>query len=88
MKDEAIAPIEDFRVELDKARNGMDRLWRKLETIPYTIAFRPGSSNHVPDYLSRVPGPTVDLEVNEESRFEDKIYPVENCEVTKNNDET
>ena len=29
----------------------------------------------------------MDWEVNEESRFEDKIYPVEDCEVTKNNDE-
>ena len=58
-------------------RHQFARWLLELETIPYTIAFRPGSSNLVSDYLSRVLGPTVDWEVNEESRFEDKIYQVE-----------
>ena len=49
----------------------------ELETIPYTIAFRPGSSNQVPDYLSRAPDLTVDEEVNEESFLEDRVYPAE-----------
>ena len=79
-------PLQWLRRQKDP-RHQFARWLLELETIPYTIAFRPGSSNLVPDYLSRVPGPTVDWEVNEESRFEDKIYPVEDCEVTKNNDE-
>ena len=80
-------PLQWLRRQKDP-RHQFARWLLELETIPYTITFRPGSSNHVPDYLSRVPGPTLDWEVNEESRFEDKIYPVEDCEVTKNNDET
>ena len=60
----------------------------ELETIPYAIAFRPGSSNQVPDYLSRTPGLVVDEEINEESLFEDRIYPIESSEVTGNWDTT
>ena len=69
-------PLQWLRRQKDP-RHHFSRWLMELETIPYTIAFRPGSSNQVPDYLSRAPDLTVDEEVNEESFFEDRVYPAE-----------
>ena len=66
-------PLQWLRGQRDP-RHHFSRWLMELETIPYTIAIRPGSSNHVPDYLSRIPGLTVDQRINEESHFEDRIF--------------
>ena len=76
-------PLQWLRKQKDP-RHHFSRWLMELETIPYAIASRPGSSNQVPDYLSRVPGLMVDEEINEESRFEDRIYPIESGVRTEN----
>ena len=38
----------------------------------YHIVHRPGKDNHLPDYLSRAENFPIDVEVQDESLFEDK----------------
>ena len=49
----------------------------ELEEYTYHIEHRPGSENHLPDYLSRVSELEYDTDVQNENVFEDKIYVVE-----------
>ena len=46
----------------------------ELQELPFKIQYRAGKENQVADYLSRNPGLTFDMRVNEEETFEDKIF--------------
>ena len=49
----------------------------ELEEYDYEIIYRPGAQNLLPDYLSRVPGKPIDALVQDETKFEDKIFVAE-----------
>ena len=66
-------PLQWLRNQNDP-RHTYSRWLMELEEIPYSISFRPGSSNILPDYLSRASGLTMDPAVIEERRFEDRIF--------------
>ena len=55
-------------------RHTMARWLLELEELPYRIEYRPGAENCVADYLSRTPNLPYDEDLNEEDRFEDRVY--------------
>ena len=49
----------------------------ELEEILYSIEYRPGTQNQLPDYLSRKPNLEIDTGVSSEEEFEEKIYAID-----------
>ena len=69
-------PLKWLRNQRDP-RKTFARWILELEEYTYHIEHRPGSENHLPDYLSRVPDLEYDADVQNECVFEDKIFVVE-----------
>ena len=74
-------PLKWLRNQKDPRRT-FARWILELEEYAYRIIHRPGRDNHLPDYLSRVENLPIDVEVQDESVFEDKIFTVEAGEDT------
>ena len=69
-------PLSWLRKQQDPRRT-FARWIMELEEYNYDITFRPGIQNALPDYLSRIAEQAVDTEVQDEGRFEDKIFTVQ-----------
>ena len=66
-------PLQWLRKQRDP-RHTFARWLMELEELPYQILYRPGRNNQLPDLLSRTPNMPLDPDVNDEDKFEDKIY--------------
>ena len=66
-------PLRWLRSQPDPRRT-FSRWIMELEEYNYQITYRPGAYNALPDYLSRVPGQPVDILVQDEDSFENKIF--------------
>ena len=69
-------PLRWLRKQRDP-RHTFARWILELEEYDYEIMYRPGAQNLLPDYLSRVPGKPIDALVQDETKFEDKIFVAE-----------
>ena len=69
-------PLKWLRNQRDPRRT-FARWILELEEYVYHIVHRPGKDNHLPDYLSRAENLPIDVEVQDESVFEDKIFSVD-----------
>ena len=69
-------PLKLLREQKDP-RHTFARWILELEEFDYRVTYRPGKLNVVPDYLSRVPEQSVDVEVQDDGVFEDKIFIAE-----------
>ena len=72
-------PLKWLREQKDP-RHTFARWVLELEEFDYRITYRPGKQNVVPDYLSRVPGLTIDEAVQDDTIFENKIFIAESAE--------
>ena len=72
-------PLKWLRDQKDPRRT-FARWILELEEYVYNIVHRPGKENHLPDYLSRAGDLPIDVGVQDESVFEDKIFTVESRE--------
>ena len=70
-------PLRWLRSQKDP-RHTFARWIMELEEYDYVISYRPGRENALPDYLSRVPGQRIDLDIQDENSFEDKVFNVRN----------
>ena len=57
-------------------RHTFARWIMEFEEYKYEIIYRPGKENVLPDYLSRIPGINMDMDIQDEGIFEDKIFMV------------
>ena len=69
-------PLKWLRNQRDPRRT-FARCILELEEYVYHIVHRPGKDNHLPDYLSIAENLLIDVEVQDEGLFEDKIFSVE-----------
>ena len=70
-------PLRRLRGQKDP-RHTFSRWIMDLEEYDYVISYRPGRENVLPDYISRVPGQRIDLDIQNENSFEDNVFNVRN----------
>ena len=68
-------PLRWMRAQRDP-RHTFARWIMELEEYKYEIIYRPGKENVLPDYLSRIPDQNMDMDIQDEGIFEDKIFMV------------
>ena len=68
-------PLRWLRNQKDPRRT-FARWILELEEYVYHISHRPGNENQLPDYLSRSPDVPEDVQVQDESGFEDKVFSI------------
>ena len=66
-------PLQWLRRQKDP-RHTYTRWILELEELPYRVKYRPGRQNCTADYLSRTPDLRLDMCINNEEPFENKIY--------------